>query len=69
MEKLSFSLKLVSGHFYGQSFIKTARGPLRGHKSALYTCISVPDDCFCLVGVAPDEMPHYESGPSLSLGL
>ena len=28
MEKLSFSLKLVSGHFYGQSFIKTVRGPL-----------------------------------------
>ena len=27
MEKLSFSLKLVSGHFYGQSFIKTVRGP------------------------------------------
>ena len=28
MEKLSFSLKLFSGHFYGQSFIKTVRGPL-----------------------------------------
>ena len=28
MEKLSFSFKLVSGHFYGQSFIKTVRGPL-----------------------------------------
>ena len=28
MKKLSFSLKLVSGHFYGQSFIKTVRGPL-----------------------------------------
>ena len=27
MVKLSFSLKLVSGHFYGQSFIKTVRGP------------------------------------------
>ena len=27
MEKLSFSLKLVSGHFYGQFFIKTVRGP------------------------------------------
>ena len=27
MEKLSFSLKLFSGHFYGQSFIKTVRGP------------------------------------------
>ena len=28
METLSFSLKLFSGHFYGQSFIKTVRGPL-----------------------------------------
>ena len=27
MEKLSFSLKLVSGHFYGQSYIKSVRGP------------------------------------------
>ena len=28
IERISFSLKLFSGHFYGQSFIKTARGPL-----------------------------------------
>ena len=27
IEKLSFSLKLFSGDFYGQSFIKTVRGP------------------------------------------
>ena len=27
MEKLSFSLKLFSGDFYRQSFIKTVRGP------------------------------------------
>ena len=27
MEKISFSLKLFSGHIYGQSFIKTVRGP------------------------------------------
>ena len=27
MEKQSFSLKLLSGDFYGQSFIKTVRGP------------------------------------------
>ena len=26
--KISFSLKLFSGHFYGQSFNKTIRGPL-----------------------------------------
>ena len=28
MERQSFSLKLLSGDFYGQSFIKTVRGPL-----------------------------------------
>ena len=28
IEKISFSLKLFSGRFYGQSFIKTVRGPL-----------------------------------------
>ena len=28
IEKISFSMKLFSGHFYGQSFIKTVRGPL-----------------------------------------
>ena len=27
IEKISFSLKLFSGHFYGQSLIKTVRGP------------------------------------------
>ena len=27
MEKISFSLNLFSGHFYGQSFMKTVRGP------------------------------------------
>ena len=27
IEKISFSLKLFSGHFYGQSFIVTVRGP------------------------------------------
>ena len=31
IEKLSFSLKPFSGHFYGQSFIKTIRGPLNFH--------------------------------------
>ena len=31
MEKLSFSLKLLSGDFYGQSFIKTVRGPFHIH--------------------------------------
>ena len=27
IEKISFSFKLYSYHFYGQSFIKTVRGP------------------------------------------
>ena len=27
IEKISSSLKLFSGHFFGQSFIKTVRGP------------------------------------------
>ena len=35
IEKISFSLKLFSGHFYGQSFIKTVRGPLK-KKSMLF---------------------------------
>ena len=34
IEKLLFSLKLFFGHFYGQSFIKTVRGPLQG-----YSCL------------------------------
>ena len=28
IEKISFSLKLFSDHFYGQFFVKTVRGPL-----------------------------------------
>ena len=39
IEKISFSLKLFSGHFYGQSFIKTVRGPLT---SGVWYCHS-PD--------------------------
>ena len=34
MEKITFSLKLFSDHFYGQSFIKTVRGPY-SHSSEL----------------------------------
>ena len=36
IEKISFSLKLFSGHFYGQSFIKTVRGPLNNMYKLLY---------------------------------
>ena len=30
LEKISFSLKLFYGHFYGQPFIKTVLGPFPG---------------------------------------
>ena len=37
IKKISFSLKLFTGHFYGQSFIKTVRGPLcRSSKRPIY---------------------------------
>ena len=29
IEKISFIFKLFFGHFYGQSFIKTVRGPFK----------------------------------------
>ena len=34
MEKLSFSLKFLSGDFYRQSFMETVRGPLSDYLSA-----------------------------------
>ena len=37
IEKISFSLKLFSGHFYGQSFIKNVRGPFACSKSSYKT--------------------------------
>ena len=37
IEKISFSLKLFSGHFYGQSFMKTVRGPL-GRNGSGWLC-------------------------------
>ena len=36
---MSFSLKLLSGHFYGQSFIKTVRGPLKACMYFVCNCI------------------------------
>ena len=39
IEKTSFSLKLFSGHFYGQSFIKTVRGPLSRDNVAFLTSV------------------------------
>ena len=38
MEKLSFSLKLVAGHFYGHSFIKTVRGPCSDFTQLTHKC-------------------------------
>ena len=41
IEKIIFSLKLFSGHFYGQSFIKTVRGPFaKFHDKTLMCMIS-----------------------------
>ena len=37
IEKISFSLKLFSSHFYWQSFIKTVRGPLVHGYSYFYS--------------------------------
>ena len=37
IEKISFSLKLFSGHFYGQIFIKTVRGPFYRIELPLWT--------------------------------
>ena len=41
IEKISFSLKLFSGHFYGQSFIKTVRGPLLTTLSKCSRCVHI----------------------------
>ena len=45
IEIISFSLKLLSGHFYGQSFIKTVRGPF-GHQinSDMFANSDNPDE-------------------------
>ena len=40
VEKLSFSLKLFSCHFYGQSFVKTVRGPLMSDVKDSRECAS-----------------------------
>ena len=40
MEKIAFSLKLFFDHFYGQSFSKTVRGPLK------YAAMAFSDEFF-----------------------
>ena len=44
MEKIYFSLKLFSSHFYGQSFIKTVRGPCYSLISDISHCVSLKID-------------------------
>ena len=56
MEKLSFPMKLFSGHFYGQSFIKTVRGPFADWLLCFYcfldvVCIAV--NVLCLFVAIP----------------
>ena len=55
MEKQSLSLKLLSGDFYGQSFIKTVRGPLGLQMDRLPVQASPEELCSereaCLSGV------------------
>ena len=53
IEKISFSLKLFSGHFYGQIFIKTVRGPwLRSKCILLFSTVTTeivsPEICFAI---------------------
>ena len=51
IEKISFSLKLFSGHFYGQSFIKTVRGPClieRQFQCVPTTYVNSINECFFL---------------------
>ena len=48
IEKISFSLKLFSGDFYGQSFIKTVRGPYNADIwSKVYLAVGVDSLCNC----------------------
>ena len=49
IEKMSFSLKLFSGHFYGQSFIKTVRGPFIFNKVII---VYIKSDCMYRMKIA-----------------
>ena len=64
IEKISFSLKLFSGHFYGQSFIKTVRGPLDGSPLSTILFCSILSEYLrqaeCLSGKL--EMARKETG-------
>ena len=43
IEKISFSLKPKSGHFYGQFFIKTVRGPFSIKKAVVLIGVCLCD--------------------------
>ena len=59
MKKQSFSLKLLSGVFYGQSFIKTVRVPL--YKVQLFPHFRTFDkSTFSYTGIADwNSLPEY----------
>ena len=47
MENLSFSLKLLSCHFCGQSFIKTVRGPFKHCNFTVEKISNLTEDMAC----------------------
>ena len=66
IEKISFSLKIFFGHFYGQSFIKTVRGPFNFSKKILTKHL------FCLVDLilyAPVNIFSVDMSGRACLGL
>ena len=61
MEKQSFSLKLLSGDFYGQSFIKTVRGPLQGltvHVHVYEPQHEISNNVICVTSKCSDQPAH-----------
>ena len=56
IEKISFSLKLFSGHFYGQSFIKTVRGPFKNEPVR-----EISNNVVCATSKASDQPAHTRS--------
>ena len=58
IEKISFSLKLFSGHFYGQSFINTVRGPF------LYRHFKQTDHSTGSISIQPVEKITYDNSSS-----
>ena len=68
-EKISFSLKLFSDHFYGQFFIKTIRGPWMVLKQ-MEQYISIKQVCIGYIVFGSSLYPHIlkkEVGYDLAL--